>query len=125
MTFSCIKFKRKFKMKFNMSNYSVEGPNLEEDEDCSESADVVRDDLKDSSRSYALSKSSTTTGSESSCNLDTSSGGQTSSSPNVTTNESFIITDKSLNPVPTASQVSKISLNKKQIGNLIKIFCQS
>jgi hypothetical protein len=103
-------------MKFNMTNYSVEAPNPAEEEE-QENADVFKEDLKDSSRSYALSKSSensTSNSSESSCILDTSNSGQTSSSPNVTTNESFTDDNKS----KIEAQASKVSLNKIRKGKI-------
>lgn len=120
MTFSCIKIKRKFKMKFSVPNYSVEAANPA-DIECDESTDVVNDNLKDTSRAYAFSKSSTTTASatsDSSCVLDTSTSAQTSSSLNVTTNESFNTTDKSLDLIQTEADISKESTHRTSMKSI-------
>ncbi len=83
MTFSCIKIKRKFRMKFGMPNYSVEaakpGDAVADNEE-DESGDVARESLQEPSRALSKSASSASAASDSSCLLDTTSG-QTSSSP--------------------------------------------
>ena len=101
MTFSCIKFKRKFKMKFNLSNYSVEAAKSEEEKEEEENGHIVKLELQDTSRSYALSKSSATSASSnSSCNLDIDTSGtglsRTSSTPNGTANDSLIDNESKL-----------------------------
>ena len=82
-------------MKFNLSNYSVEAAKSEEEKEEEESGDIVKLELQDMSRSYALSKSSATSASSnSSCNLDidTSATGlsRTFSTSNGTANDSLI-----------------------------------
>lgn len=103
-----------------MTNYSVEGSI---NDDNMESNDIVKDSLQTPSQSYALSKSLTTTGSsESSCILDSSTSGlcQTSSSQNVTANESFNATDKSVDRIQ--AEASKVSMNKKIKGKIYILF---